>query len=131
MTFLLNHLVSESAFRYPDREAIIFKDRTLTYAELDREANKLAHLLMSLKIEKGDRVGLYLDRGIEAIIAACAVLKTGAIYVPIDPASPIRRPSYIVEKCGINQLLTVQEKLAKIGNAFPEHVPFTHVILMD
>ena len=131
MAFLLHQLVSESALRYPDREAIVFKDRTLTFAELDRESNKLAHLLLSLKIEKGDRVGLYLDRGIEAIVAACAVLKTGAIYVPIDPASPMRRVSYIVEKCGIKTLVTFQEKLAKFEKAFPDGVPLTQVLLMD
>jgi len=131
MAFLLHQLISESARRYADRDAVIFKDRTLTFAELDRESNKLAHLLVSLKIEKGDRVGLYLDRGIEAIIAACAVLKTGAIYVPIDPASPVRRVSYIIEKCGIKSLVTFQEKLTKVQKAFPEDVPFTYVILMD
>ena len=131
MAFLLHHLVSESALRYPERDAIIFKDRALTFAALDRESNKLAHLLVSLKIEKGDRVGLYLDRGIEAIIAACAVLKTGAIYVPIDPASPTRRVSYIIEKCGIKTLVTFQEKLTKLEKAFPEDIPFTQVVLMD
>jgi len=131
MVFLLHHLVAESALRYPDREAIIFKDRALTFAELDRESNKLAHLLLSLNIVKGDRVGLYLDRGIDAIIAACAVLKTGAIYVPVDPAGPIRRISYIVEKCSIKTLVTCQDKLPKIEKAFPEAVPFTHIILTD
>jgi amino acid adenylation domain-containing protein len=131
MAFLLHQLVSESALRYADREAIIFKDRTLTYAELDFESNKLAQLLLSLKIGKGDRVGLYLDRGIEAIIAACAVLKAGAVYVPIDPASPARRVGYIIEKCGIKTLLTFHEKLAKIESAFPENVPFTQIVLMD
>jgi amino acid adenylation domain-containing protein len=131
MAFLLHHLVSESAVQYPDKDAVIFKDRKITFAELDRESNKLAHMLLSLKIEKGDRIGLYLDRGIDAIIAACAVLKTGAVYVPIDPASPSRRVSYIVEKCGIKTLLTLQEKLAKLGQAFPEDVPFTQVVLMD
>jgi non-ribosomal peptide synthetase component F len=131
MAFLLHQLVSESALRYSDREAIISKDRSLTFSELDRESNKLAHLLLSLKIVKGDRVGLYLDRGIAAIIAACAVLKTGAIYVPIDPAGPIRRISYIVEKCGIKTLVTCQDKLQKIEKAFPEAVPFTHIVLTD
>jgi amino acid adenylation domain-containing protein len=131
MAFLLHQLVSESASRYPDREAVVINDRAITYAELDRESNKLVHLLLSLKIEKGDRVGLYLDRGVDAIIAACAVLKTGATYVPIDPAGPPRRVSYIIEKCGIKTLVTVQEKLAKIEKAFPENVPLVYAVLLN
>ena len=131
MAFLLHQLVSESALRYPDREAVICKERVLTFAELERESNKVAHLLLSLHIAKGDRVGLHLDRGIEAIIAACGVLKTGATYVPIDPASPARRVSYIVEKCEIKTLVTSQDKLSKLEKAFPETVPFTYIVLMD
>jgi amino acid adenylation domain-containing protein len=131
MAFLLHQLLSESAAKYPDREAIAFKDRTITHAELERESNKLAHTLVALKIEKGDRIGLYFDRGIESIIAACGVLKAGATYVPLDPASPVRRITYIIEKCGIKSLLTLQQKLAKIEQAFPEHSPLEHIVLMD
>src|SRR5215510_6515515 len=101
MAFLLHHLLSESAARYPEREAISFKDRTITYSQLDKESNRLAHRLIALGLEKGDRVGLYFDRSIDSIIAACGVLKAGAIYVPIDPMGPVRRFSYIVEKCQI------------------------------
>jgi acyl-CoA synthetase (AMP-forming)/AMP-acid ligase II len=90
--------------------------------ELERESNKLAHTLVNLGIEKGDRIGLYFDRGIESIIAACGVLKAGASYVPIDPMSPLRRFSYIVEKCQIKTLLSIREKLAKIETAFPKHL---------
>lgn len=131
MAFLLHQLLSESASKYPDREAISFKDRSITYAELERESNKLAHALVALGIARGDRVGLYFDRGIESIISACGVLKTGAIYVPIDPSSPLRRVVYILEKCGIKSLLSTQEKLTKIVDAFPENSPLERIILMD
>lgn len=131
MAFLLHHLLSESASRYPDSEAIAFKDRTITYAELERESNKLAHALIALQTKRGDRVGLYLDRGIESIIAACGVLKTGATYVPIDPMGPLRRVNYIIEKCGIKSLLTSREKLTKIEQAFPENSPLENIVLMD
>jgi amino acid adenylation domain-containing protein len=131
MAFLLQHLLSESAAKYPDREAVAFKDRTITYAELERESNKLAHTLVALKIAKGDRIGLYFDRGIESIIAACGVLKAGATYVPIDPMSPSRRVTYIIEKCGIKSLLTLQEKMTKVEKTLAEHSPLEHIVLMD
>jgi amino acid adenylation domain-containing protein len=129
--FLLQHLLTEGAAKYPDREAITFKDRAITYAELERESNELAHKLVALKIEKGDRVGLHFDRGIESIVAACGVLKAGATYIPIDPASPVRRITYVIEKCGIKSLLTLQQKLAKIEQAFSEHSSLEHIVLLD
>lgn len=131
MAFLLHQLLSENAAKYPNREAIAFKDRTITYAELERESNKLAHTLAALKIEKGDRVGLYLDRGVESIVAACGVLKAGATYVPIDPRSPSRRVSYIIEKCRIKSLLTLQTKLTEMKKTFPGDSPLENIVLMD
>lgn len=131
MAFLLHQLLSESASKYPDREALTYKDRAITYIELERESNKLAHTLVNLNIKKGDRLGLYFDRGIESIIAACGILKTGAIYVPLDPGSPVRRINYILEKCGIKTLLTFQEKLTKLKKALSENSPLEHIVLMD
>jgi amino acid adenylation domain-containing protein len=131
MTFLLHHLLSESATQYPDREAITFKDRTITYAELERETNKAAHELLALGVEKGARVGVYMNRGIDAVIAAIGILKAGAVYVPIDPMSPTARLSYIITKCGIKTLLTSQERLAHIEQAFPEYSSLKSIIVMD
>lgn len=131
MAFLLHQLLSESAARYPDREAIVFKDRIITYAKLERESNKLAHTLIEFGIAKGDRVGLYMDRGIESIIAACGILKVGAAYVPINPTSPWIRVNYIIEKCGIRSLLITHNKLPEIKAAFPENSSLEFVVLMD
>lgn len=131
MAFLLHQLLSDSAAKYPDRDAITSKDRTIKYAQLERESNKLAHRLIALGIQKGDRVGLYFQRGLESIIAACGVLKTGAIYVPIDPMSPLRRFNYIVEKCGITTLISVQEQLRRIETEFSEKSALERIVLMD
>jgi len=131
MAFLLHQLLSESASRYPQNEAVIYKDRSVTYQELEKTSNRLAHTLISLGIKKGDRVGLYMDRGIEAITAACGVLKTGSAYVPIDPTSPLRRMTYIIEKCRITSLVTVHEKLPKIEQAYPDGSPLQQIILMN
>ena len=131
MAFLLHQLLSESAIQHPDREAITFRDRTITYAELERETNKVAHELLALAVEKGARVGLYMNRGIDSIVAAIGILKAGAVYVPIDPMSPTGRLSYIVTKCGIKTLLTYQERLADVGQAFPGNSSLECVIVMD
>jgi amino acid adenylation domain-containing protein len=131
MAFLLHQLLSESAAKYPDRIALAYNDCTITYAELEKESNKVANKLVALNIARGDRIGLYFDRSIEAITAACGTLKAGATYVPLDSASPIKRTAYIIEKCGIKSLLTFRNKLAKISQAFPENSPLEHIVLMD
>jgi len=131
MAFLLHQLLSESASRYPHREAIVFRDCTISYAELEWETNKVAHKLLSSGLEKGARVGIYMNRGTDSIVAALGILKAGAAYVPVDPASPTRRVSYIIEKCGIKTLLTLQDKLAQIEKAFPGDSPLERILLMD
>ena len=131
MAFLLHQLLSESAVRNSDREAITFKDRTITYAGLERETNKVAHKLLALGVEKGARVGVFMNRSIDAIIAAIGILKAGAVYVPIDPMSPTGRLNYIITKCGIKTLLTCQERLAQVEQAFPENPPLESMIVMD
>ena len=131
MAFLLHHLLSESATQYPAKEAITFKDRCVTYAELERETNKVARELLALAVEKGARVGVYMNRGIDAVVAAIGILKAGAVYVPIDPMSPTGRLNYIITKCGIKTLLTYQERLAHVEQAFPEDSPLESIIVMD
>ena len=77
--------------------ALIFEGRFVTYRELDEAANRLAHLLAGQGVGPGECVALLLERSAEAIVAILAVLKTGAAYLPIDPALPAARMQFIVE----------------------------------
>ncbi len=131
MAFLLQHLLSESATQHPDREAIIFRDRSITYAELERETNRVAHRLFALGVEKGARVGIHMNRSIDSVVAAIGVLKAGATYVPLDPMSPTGRLSYIVARCGIRTLLTSQERLINVERSFPGDSPLESIVVMD
>jgi amino acid adenylation domain-containing protein len=131
MGFLLNHLLSENGVKYPDKEAIIFKDQTITYAELEDESNKLAHYFSTIGVEKGERIGIYMNRSILSIVGVFGILKAGGTYVPVDPMCPPNRLSYIIGKCKIKYLLTSQEKLANIEKAFPEGCPMEYVLIMN
>ena len=75
----------------PEKVAIIHGDARLSYGELDRLANVAAHALIDRGTRRGDRVGLYMDRSAAAIVAMLAILKTGSVYVPFDPAAPAQR----------------------------------------
>ncbi|MGH2722670.1 MAG: amino acid adenylation domain-containing protein [Actinomycetota bacterium] len=106
MRFLVNHLLEASAREHPRNAAVVDGERTLAFAELDDRANRLARLLVDLGVEKGDRVGLYLDKSLESVVGIYGVLKAGACYVPFDPQAPVARLAYIAGNCGVRVLLT-------------------------
>jgi len=82
--------------RTPEAVAISCEGRSLTYRELEEEANRLAHLLAAQGVGPGECVALLFSRSAEAIIAILAVLKTGAAYLPIDPTVPDARLQFVV-----------------------------------
>ena len=82
------------------RPALVFEDLTLSYAELDGRANRLARHLIGLGLGPEDIVGLLLDRSPELIIAMLAVLKSGAGYLPLDPDYPGARLGFMVGDSG-------------------------------
>ncbi|MFV8052110.1 amino acid adenylation domain-containing protein [Mycobacterium sp. 48b] len=82
--------------RDPGAVAVSFDGSHITYGDLDRAANRLAHLLVEQGVGPGRRVALLFSRSVEAIVAIFAVLKTGAAYVPIDPAVPDSRLEFIL-----------------------------------
>ena len=110
MDLLLHELLRRSAERQPDRTAVEDGDRSLTYAALEAEANRMANLLVSLGVSRGDRVGLYLDKSLESVVGIYGVLKAGAAYVPLDPRAPVSRLAYITADCGLKVLISGVEK---------------------
>jgi amino acid adenylation domain-containing protein/non-ribosomal peptide synthase protein (TIGR01720 family) len=83
--------------RVPQAVAVSFEGHSMTYRELDEASNRLAQLLAGRGVGRGDRVGLLLSRSAQAIVAILAVLKTGAAYVPIDPAVPAARMQFVLD----------------------------------
>ena len=89
-------LFAEHVQRSPDAVAVTYEGRSMTYRELDEAANRLAHLLADQGAGPGQSVALLLSRSAEAIVAMLAVLKTGAAYLPIDPAVPAARVGFML-----------------------------------
>ncbi|BCI85343.1 hypothetical protein NIIDMKKI_05490 [Mycobacterium kansasii] len=90
-------LFAEQVARSPSAPALTFLGTTLTYRELDQAADQLAWRLAGHGIGRGDVVALLLQRSAEAVIAVAAVLKTGAAYLPIDPALPDARITLMID----------------------------------
>jgi amino acid adenylation domain-containing protein len=102
----LHELFEEQARRTPEAIAVRCGNQHVTYAELNRRANQLARLLRRRGVGPEKRVGLLLERSLELVVGALAVLKTGAAYVPLDPGYPVERLRYMVGDVGASVLLT-------------------------
>ena len=98
--------------RMPDRVAVRAGNATLSYAELELRANRIAHLLRANGVRRGVLVGIALDRGIDMLAAVLGVMKAGAGYVPLDPGFPRERLNYMVSDAGLAALVTQSEHVA-------------------
>lgn len=90
-------MIRASVRAHPDRVAVIFEDVELTYREFDSQVNKLARLLLDQGVRPGDRVAVFAERSERLPIAFAAVLRTGAVYFPVDPAHPAERIEYLLD----------------------------------
>ena len=76
-----------SAQRSPDKTALVCQERRLTYREIEEQSNQLAHALIENGVERGDRVAIYLDNSVEAVLSIFAVLKAGAVFLVVNPTT--------------------------------------------
>jgi amino acid adenylation domain-containing protein len=121
----LQSLVEAHAAGTPAAPALVADGATLTYAQVDVRANRLAHRLRALGVGPEVRVALAFERSAEMIVAVLAVLKAGGAYVPIDPRYPAERKAYLLEDSGAAVLVAQAEAAA----GFPPHaVP---VVVVD
>jgi len=131
MTYLLHHLLTESAARFPDKEALRFQGTAVTYQELDQYTNQTARVLQEAGVTRGDRVGFFLNKSPASVVSIFGIMKAGGAYVPLDPAAPAKRHAYITRNCQIEVLLTSSDKLPVVTQFFEAGTPLTHIILLD
>jgi len=93
----LHELFEERVRRTPNAPAIVFEDASLTYAELNRRANQLAHYLRTIGVKPETRVAIGLERELEIVVGMVAVLKAGGAYVPLDLSYPEQRLRFILQ----------------------------------
>lgn len=114
MQYLLTQAVSRAADTGPENEAVRFSSSSLSYAELEQKSNSLARTLLLNGLKRGDRVGIYMNKSLESAIAIHGIMKAGGAYVPLDPYAPISRIGYVIQNCGIQYLITRDNKLGAI-----------------
>jgi amino acid adenylation domain-containing protein len=113
----IHQLFEAQVERTPKAIAVVFEDQQLTYEELNRRANQLAHHLQSLGVSPEVLVGICVERSLEMVVGLLAILKAGGAYVPLSPNYPKERLAFMLADAGVPVLLT-QEKLKE---ELPEH----------
>jgi amino acid adenylation domain-containing protein len=113
----LQDLFQTQVARTPEAVALVFKEESLSYRELNCRANQLAHHLRRLGVGPEVLTGILLERSVELIVGILGVLKAGGAFVPLDPAYPKERLSFMLEDAGLSVLLTQQSLLATLPAA--------------
>ncbi|AZE62385.1 non-ribosomal peptide synthetase [Pseudomonas synxantha] len=111
----IHQLFGQQASQRADAPALTFAGVTLTYAELDARANRLAWMLRERGVGPQVRVGLALPRSLEMVIGLLAILKAGGAYVPLDPEYPLDRLHYMIEDSDIGLLLSDTAMFEALG----------------
>jgi amino acid adenylation domain-containing protein/non-ribosomal peptide synthase protein (TIGR01720 family) len=111
----VHQLFEDHAARAPEAIAARFDGQALTYAELNREANRVAHYLIDQGVAPDTLVGLCIERSLDMLVGMLGILKAGAAYVPLDPEYPEERLAYMLEDSGVEIVLTHSELLHSLG----------------
>lgn len=115
----------QQAARTPNATALVFKDKKMTYRELDDKSGSLANYLKSLGIGAGSLVGVLFERSFEMVISLYAIMKAGGAYVPLDPSLPSERLKFMLEDAKLSAILTLEKLAVKV----PETT--TNIISLD
>lgn len=114
---LVNHFLEQSARRYPDKTALVTKEGRFSYREIDEMANKAAKALIADGLEKGDRVAIFMDNSLEAVVGIFGVLKAGGIFLLINPTTKTEKLIYVLNNCRASAFISTQNKLNMITEA--------------
>ncbi len=107
----LPDLLEATAARVPDKTALIFADRSLSYAELNAAADRVASSLLAQGVSSGQIVGLWLPRGIDLLLAQAGIGKAGAAWLPFDADTPMARIDVCLDDAQSPGLLTCRALL--------------------
>jgi natural product biosynthesis luciferase-like monooxygenase protein len=105
-TQCIHHLFEEQVIAHPDATAVVFQNSSVTYKELNNLANNLAQILIDKGIKADELVGVNVERSIDLLVSTLGVMKAGAAYVPLDPAFPSDRISYMVNDAKMRFIIT-------------------------
>ncbi len=126
---LVRDFLEQSAERLPGKVALICDGKRLTYQELDEMANRLANALLAHGVERGERVAVYLNNSVEAVVGIFAALKAGAVFVPINATTKRDKLVYILNNCRASALM-IEARRASLAEAIVAEVPWLKCVIL-
>jgi len=128
-TYLLHHLVADSAARAPERVALTAAAEHLPYAELAARIAAFAGGLLGLHLDRGERVGIFLDKSIANVVATFGTSAAGGVFVPVNPILKPDQVGYILRDCNVRVLVTSPERLDALASVLADCHDLRHVVL--
>jgi amino acid adenylation domain-containing protein len=110
----VHELFEEQVEKSPEAVALVYEDEQVSYDELNRRANQLAHHLRERGVGAEVKVGLCVERSLEMIVGLLGVMKAGGAYLPLDPSYPLERLAYMIEDSGCPVIVTTRYLLEKL-----------------
>ena len=117
--FAVHHLFESAVATAPQRSALEYQQKSLTYAELNARANQLAREIRDCTILPGDHVALFVDRSIEMVIGALAIMKAGAVFVPIEGKFPDQRIQFILDNSHAKLIVSKRALAERLSSTSP------------
>ena len=127
----VHQLFEAQTAQTPEAVALIFENQTLTYRELNRRANQLAHHLRSRDVGPDTLVGLCVERSLDMCVGVLGILKAGAAYVPLDPSLPAERLGYLISNAECGVVITQNSKLEQLAPCVTAIEPAPLLVLLE
>ena len=126
---LLHDLVHQAALRAPEAAALSHGSLGLSYGQLDAQMGALAAGLVQMGLQRGERVGIYLDKRVEAVLASFAAPAAGGVFVPMNPLLKPEQVAFIAADCNVRVLVTSPERLPLLAPVLSQCPGLRHVLL--
>jgi acyl-CoA ligase (AMP-forming) (exosortase A-associated) len=131
MSLLLSELPLQAAQRSPDATALVDRDRTLTYSQLADALRAFAAGLLNMKLDRADRVGIYLPKQLETVVAMFGTAAAGCTFVPVNSVLKAPQVGYILRDCDVRVLVTSRARLQDLAAEIAQCPAVKHVVLVD
>jgi acyl-CoA ligase (AMP-forming) (exosortase A-associated) len=131
MSSVLPDLVSDAAAARPAATALVFRGQKLAYGELAAGIRAAANGYLALGVGRGERIGVYLDKRFETVVAMFAAAAAGAVFVPINPLLKPRQVGHILRDCNVRVLVTATERARALADELANCRDLGHAVLVD
>lgn len=128
---LLHDLIEQSACKYPDAQALLFKDKIVTYENLAQQVRLVASGIRDIGLARSERVAIYLPKHIETVISFFSVSRAGGVFVPVNPILKPKQVAHILCDCNARILITNKTRYELLKDSIPDCHDLQTIILID